>query len=163
MQWQTVFQNVQAVALDVGSISGGFDSLNLLISLSLVAVLTIVSGVKRILDGPGTLTAIVLGVMVGTLGHWTWLLILLCFLVGGHWATRWSWDEKSARGLAESKDGMRHWQNVVANGGVPGLVAVGAFITRIGTDCSRCSLAVWRLRQQTPSPASSAASMIESG
>ena len=69
MQWQTVLQNVQAVALDVGSISGGFDSLNLLISLSLVAVLTIVSGVKSILDGPGTLTAIVLGVTVGTLGH----------------------------------------------------------------------------------------------
>ncbi len=129
MQWITVFQNVQAAALEVGSISGGLDPLNLLISLSLVVVLTIVSGVRKILDGQGTLTAIVLGVMVGTLGHWTWLLILLGFLVGGHWATRWRWDEKSARGLAESKDGMRHWQNVVANGGVPGMVAVAAFIT----------------------------------
>lgn len=127
MQWETLFDGVSVAATDVGRIVGGLDPTNLWISVSLVALLTIVSRVRNILDGPGIATAIILGTIVGTLGHWTWLIILLAFLGTGSWATKWRWEEKQAKGLAESEDGHREWQNVVANGGVPGVVAIIAF------------------------------------
>jgi uncharacterized protein (TIGR00297 family) len=127
MQWEILLDGVSIAATDVGRIVGGLDTTNLWISISLVALLTIVSRVRNILDGPGIATAIILGTVVGVLGHWTWLLILLTFLGAGSWATKWRWDEKQAKGLAESEDGHREWQNVVANGGVPGVVAIFAF------------------------------------
>ena len=65
---------------------------------------------------------------VGSLGHWTWLLLLLCFLLSSHVATKWRFEEKTARGLNESSDGHRGWINVAANGGMPALVALLAFV-----------------------------------
>ena len=127
MQWSSLIDGVAVAATDVGEIVGGLDTTNLWVSITLVALLTITSRVGRILDGPGIATAIILGTIVGTLGHWTWLLILLGFLAAGSWATKWRWSEKEAKGLAESEDGHREWTNVVANGGVPGVVAIFAF------------------------------------
>jgi len=76
------------------------------------------------LDRLGVYAAAALGLVVGGLGHWTWLVILLGFLGTSHKATKWRFDEKAAKGLSESSDGHRSWGNVVANGGLPGLVAI---------------------------------------
>ena len=61
---------------------------------------------------------------LGIGGHWTWLAILLIFLITGSFATRWSYDEKDAMGLAEAREGARNWTNVIANGGAPALVSM---------------------------------------
>ena len=122
-----LLNGVQIAATDLTEIVGGLDKTNLLVSVSLVAILTIVSKLRNILDGPGIATAIILGSIVGIMGHWTWLLILLGFLAAGSAATKWRWEEKSEKGFAESEDGHREWSNVVANGGVPGVIAIFAF------------------------------------
>lgn len=119
---------VNVAATDISEIVGGLDNLNLIISISLIILLTIVSKLRNILDGPGIASAIILGTIVGVLGHWTWLVILLSFLASGSAATKWKWEEKSEKGFAESEDGHREWSNVVANGGVPGIIAIFAFI-----------------------------------
>ena len=67
--------------------------------------------------------ATLLGVVVGLAGHWSWLVLLLTFLLSGHLVTKWRLDEKLSMGMGESSDGHRSWRNVVANGGVPGAVA----------------------------------------
>ena len=67
--------------------------------------------------------------MVGGLGHWTWLLILLGFLLSSHKATKWRFEEKKALGLSESTDGHRGWTNVVANGAIPGLICIYAYLS----------------------------------
>ena len=54
--------------------------------------------------------------------------MVLCFLLSSHLATKWRFDEKTARGLNESSDGHRGWINVAANGGMPAIVALLAFI-----------------------------------
>jgi uncharacterized protein (TIGR00297 family) len=108
---------------------GGFDSTNLAISLSLVVILVVASKIRHILDTEGTIAAAILGLIVGILGHWTWLIILLTFLMAGFVATRWRWEEKLAKGFAEGEDGERAWTNVIANGGVPGIIAIWAFST----------------------------------
>ena len=108
--------------------SSGPNTGNLLV-VGLVAVLLVLSSRAKMLDKTGSNTAAVLGLVVGGLGHWTWLLILLGFLLSSHKATKWRFDEKKALGLSESSDGHRGWTNVVANGAIPGLICVYAYLS----------------------------------
>ena len=107
--------------------SGGFVSGNIAITSLLILGLIGASSKARILDAKGIIAAALLGLLVGCLGHWTWLLLLLAFLLSSHVATKWRFDEKAALGLSESSDGHRGWINVAANGGMPAIVAILAF------------------------------------
>ena len=106
----------------------GLEQGNLLVTFGIVGVLILISEKYRVLDRLGVYGAAALGIIVGALGHWTWLVILLGFLGTAHKATKWRFEEKASKGLSESSDGHRSWGNVVANGGLPGLVAIIAFI-----------------------------------
>ena len=106
---------------------GGFVSGNITVTSILIIGLIAASSKARILDSKGIIAAAMLGFLVGCLGHWTWLLLLLAFLLSSHIATKWRFEEKSALGLNESSDGHRGWINVAANGGMPALVAILAF------------------------------------
>ena len=106
----------------------GLEQGNMLVTFGIVGVLILISEKYRVLDRLGVYAAAALGIIVGALGHWTWLVILLGFLGTAHKATKWRFEEKTAKGLSESSDGHRSWGNVVANGGLPGLVAIIAFI-----------------------------------
>ena len=108
--------------------TGGFVDGNLLITSILIVGLIAASLRANILDKQGIIAAALLGLFVGFLGHWTWLLLLLCFLLSSHIATKWRFEEKTERGLNESADGHRGWVNVAANGGMPALVALLTFL-----------------------------------
>ena len=110
-------------------LSGGLNQGNLIVTTVLLIGLVLTSRQAKMLDNPGILAATALGFVVGGLGHWTWLLILLGFLLASHKATKWRFEEKKTRGMSESEDGHRSYGNVIANGGLPGIVAVLAFIT----------------------------------
>ena len=72
---------------------------NLLVTFGIVSVLVLISEKYRVLDRLGVYAAAALGLVVGGLGHWTWLVILLGFLGTSHKATKWRFDEKAAKGL----------------------------------------------------------------
>ena len=59
---------------------------NLLVTISVVSALILLSEKYRVLDRTGVYAAAALGITVGALGQWTWLVILLGFL--GHRAPR---------------------------------------------------------------------------
>jgi len=107
---------------------------NLVVTVGLVALLLVLSSRARMLDATGSKAAALLGLIVGGLGHWTWLLILLGFLLSSHKATKWRFDEKTALGLCESSDGHRGWTNVVANGAIPGLICIYAYLSEDWTN-----------------------------
>ena len=86
---------------------------NLLITFAIVGLLILISERYRVLDRLGVYAAAGLGLIVGGLGHWTWLIILLGFLGTSHKATKWRLDEKISKGLSESYDGHRSWGKVV--------------------------------------------------
>ena len=109
--------------------SSGPNPGNLLVTLGLVVFLLVMSSRTKMLDAKGANAAAMLGVIVGGLGHWTWLLVLLGFLLGSHRATKWRFEDKKALGLSESSDGHRGWTNVVANGAIPGLICVYAYLS----------------------------------
>ena len=83
----------QVLTMDV--FSSGPNTGNLLVTVGLVGLLVLSSRAKM-LDTKGANAAAVLGLIVGGLGHWTWLLILLGFLLSSHKATKWRFDEKKA-------------------------------------------------------------------
>ena len=109
--------------------SSGPNTGNLLVTVGLVGLLLVLSSRAKMLDTKGANAAAVLGLIVGGLGHWTWLLILLGFLLSSHKATKWRFDEKKTLGLSESSDGHRGWTNVVANGAIPGLICIYAYMS----------------------------------
>ncbi len=95
-----------------------------IISLFLVMGLLIVTKVRDMLDNGGILAALTVGLTVSLAGHWTWLVVLMGFLVIGSSATRWRYEEKLAISLAEANEGLRGWRNVLANGAAPMLVSI---------------------------------------
>ena len=107
----------------------GINQGNLIISCLIIVVLVVGSTKARLLDSSGVAAAVFVGLTVGVLGHWIWLLILLSFLASSHLATKWKFEEKKARNMSESDDGHRSWMNVIANGGIPTLIATLAFLT----------------------------------
>lgn len=108
----------------------GPNSGNMAMTLGLVALLLLLSTRAKILDTNGAVAAALLGLLVGGLGHWTWLIILLGFLLSSHKATKWRFEEKQALGLSESSDGHRGWTNVVANGAIPGFMCLIAIVVQ---------------------------------
>jgi len=110
------------------AVVGGLDPTNVVVSMVIITTLLIAGQIFKALDGPGIAAAGVLGVIVGVLGHWSWLLVLLVFLGTSHIATKWGWEQKKELGMCESVDGQRGWMNVAANGMLPGLVALCAFM-----------------------------------
>lgn len=101
---------------------------SIIITSILVIGLVIAATRANILDKNGIIAATILGMAVGGLGGWYWLLTLLVFLLTSHKVTKYRFEEKKLRGMSESDDGHRGWQNVVANGGLAGLVALFSFI-----------------------------------
>ena len=57
---------------------------NLRVTFGIVGVLVLISEKYRVLDRLGVYAAAALGLIVGGLGHWTWLVILLGFLGTSH-------------------------------------------------------------------------------
>ena len=55
----------------------GLTAGNLWVTFGIVGVLTLISEKYRVLDRLGVYAAAALGILVGALGHWTWLVILL--------------------------------------------------------------------------------------
>ena len=101
---------------------------SIIITSVLVLGLVIAATKANILDKNGIIAAALLGLIVGGLGGWYWLLTLLIFLLTSHKVTKYRFAEKKERGMSESDDGHRGWQNVLANGGLAGLVSIISFL-----------------------------------
>ena len=95
-----------------------------LVALTMVMTLLIVAWKKSLLDHSGLIAALIVGLLVSILGHWTWLAILVFFLIIGSISTSWRYEEKQRLHLEEENEGMRGWRNVVANGGVASMIAI---------------------------------------
>ena len=80
---------------------------DLTISLALVSGLLVISMTKDLLDKGGLLAALVVGLTISLLGHWTWLVVLMTFLIVGSLATKWRFEEKARISAEEANDGVR--------------------------------------------------------
>jgi uncharacterized protein (TIGR00297 family) len=75
---------------------------------------------------PGMLTGILLGLLTIVLGDYGWFAILVAFFGIGGLSTKYRYEEKQARGIAEENDGARGTRNVLANSLVALVAVLGA-------------------------------------
>ena len=74
----------------------------------------------------GMLTGILLGVLTIVLGGFGWFAVLITFFAIGGLASKFRYDRKAARGVAENNDGARGMSNVLANSGIALLAVIAA-------------------------------------
>lgn len=79
---------------------------------------------RRILDTNGCILAFIMGMVIGLAGSLVWLVLLLIFLFSSFAATRYRYEIKKKKKVAEPKGGKRGFENVLANGYVPMVVAI---------------------------------------
>jgi uncharacterized protein (TIGR00297 family) len=86
---------------------------------------------KKIFDLSGSLSAFLVGMVIGLCGNVLWLVLLLVFLLTSFGATKYRFEWKRSEGLQEGYKGERTWRNVFANGAVPTLIALASFVAEV--------------------------------
>src|SRR5699024_617489 len=82
----------------------------------------------KLLTANGAVASFVVGLLIGVLGAPSWLILLILFSLLGFIVTKFRISLKEELGVQEGKKGERTYRNVFANGFVPLLFAIGAFI-----------------------------------
>jgi uncharacterized protein (TIGR00297 family) len=93
------------------------------------AAMAAVSYQRKIFDLSGSLSAFVVGMVIGIFGNVLWLILLLVFLMSSFGATKYRFEWKKSEGFQEGTKGERTWKNVFANGAVPALIAILSFVS----------------------------------
>jgi uncharacterized protein (TIGR00297 family) len=95
-----------------------------LIGLGLNGAIALAAYAARSIDGPGAVSAVVIGTAIVTgLGLRAFALMMVFFVLGST-VTRIGYRIKVARGIAQEKGGARGWRNAWANGGIAAAIAV---------------------------------------
>lgn len=87
---------------------------------------------RKIFDLSGSLSAFVVGMIIGVFGDVLWLLLLLVFMVSSFGATKYRFEWKKSEGFQEGAKGERTWKNVFANGAIPTAIALLSFLSEAG-------------------------------
>jgi len=91
------------------------------------AALAVTSYYRKIFNLSGSVSAFVVGMIIGICGNVLWLLLLLVFLITSFAATKFRFEWKKSQGFQEGIKGERSWRNVAANGAMPTLIALLSF------------------------------------
>jgi uncharacterized protein (TIGR00297 family) len=108
----------------------GFPSeIELVVGISLIAILAFVAIKARAIDFSGAIAGAAICLVVFIAGGFSWLLVIVAFFVISSILTMYRYDYKKQLGSAQEKGGVRSWPNTVANGSIAGLAAVAEIIT----------------------------------
>ena len=98
--------------------------LEVVIAIAVTVVFGYASFVLGAASVAGMLTGILLGLLTIVLGGYGWFVVLLAFFGLGSLSTKFRYEEKAARGIAEDNEGARGSANVLSNAAV----ALGAVL-----------------------------------
>ena len=113
-----VVLSVGLVIWFVATLVGSVPTVDLVGALAVTVGLGGVSYALGTADVSGMLTGVLLGVLTIVLGGFGWFAVLIAFFAIGALASKFRYDEKADRGVAEENDGARGTGNVLANSGV---------------------------------------------
>ncbi|MHB9285442.1 DUF92 domain-containing protein [Halobacteriales archaeon Cl-PHB] len=85
------------------------------VALGVTVVLGYVSYALETASLPGMLTGVFLGLLTIVLGDYGWFAMLIAFFGIGGLSSKFRYDEKLARGIAQENEGARGTGNVLAN------------------------------------------------
>jgi uncharacterized protein (TIGR00297 family) len=120
------------VLLSAGILAWLFDALVVTVTpaeVGLAIVVTAALGFASYALGTASVTGMLTGVLLGlltiVLGGFGWFVVLIAFFSVGGLSTKFRYDEKRARGVAEDNDGARGSSNVLGNAAVAFVAVVG--------------------------------------
>jgi len=96
------------------------------VALGLTVLLGYVSFALETASLPGMLTGVLLGLLTIVLGDYGWFAMLIAFFGIGGLASKFRYDRKLSRGIAEENEGARGTGNVLANSLVALVAVLGA-------------------------------------
>ena len=95
-------------------------------ALGVTAGLGYISYALETASVPGMLTGVLLGLLTVVLGGFGWFAALIAFFSIGGLASKYRYEQKAARGVAQEDGGARGTGNVLANSAVALVAVVGA-------------------------------------
>lgn len=95
----------------------------LLLSLILCSILAGFAFKFDILDFKGGLLALGIGIVIAVFADIYWLITLICFLTITYLVTKFNYEYKKSKGVAQGIKGERGIRSVFANGAFPALIA----------------------------------------
>jgi len=99
--------------------------MQLLIGFSLAVLIALLAWRAKTLSGSGALAAILTGGLIFALGGFPWAIPLLVFFISSSALSRLFAQRKAALNEKFSKGSRRDWGQVMANGGLGALMALG--------------------------------------
>ncbi len=112
----------------------------ILLQIAVVGAFSIYTYRDGMLTGAGSTTAFIMGAVIVLSTNLLWLLLLFTLLALASLTTKFGWEEKQERSLAEKKGGRRGPRNVLANGLPSAAMAVLAPFT-LGGSASPAAIA----------------------
>ena len=97
------------------------------------ATMATISYRRKIFDLSGSLSAFVVGMVIGICGNVLWLILLLIFLITSFGATKYRFEWKKSQGYQEGAGGERTWRNIAANGAIPTAIAFASWVAEIAS------------------------------
>ena len=113
------------VAWVLGALAVSVGTVEIAAALVVTAALGVVSYALGTASVTGMLTGVLLGLLTIVLGGFGWFAVLIAFFGIGGLSTKFRYDEKRARGVAEDNDGARGSSNVLGNAAVAVAAVVG--------------------------------------
>jgi len=101
------------------------DPLEIAVALAVTVALGYASYVLGTASVTGMLTGVLLGLLTIVLGSFGWFVVLIAFFSVGGLSTKFRYDEKLDRGVAEDNEGARGSSNVLGNAAVAFVAVVG--------------------------------------
>jgi uncharacterized protein (TIGR00297 family) len=99
-----------------------------LIALAFSFLLGVLAYRAKIADVSALLSAALLGVLIIVFGGLPWFLLLLAFFILGGGFTRYKYKYKKSIGIAQSKEGIRSYENVFSNSTAALVLAIASGI-----------------------------------
>ncbi|MFB6165616.1 MAG: TIGR00297 family protein [Haloarculaceae archaeon] len=96
------------------------------VALAITVILGWVSYALETASLPGMITGVLLGLLTIVLGDYGWFAMLISFFGLGALSTKFRYEEKQARGIAQENEGARGTGNVLANSLTALVAVVGA-------------------------------------
>jgi uncharacterized protein (TIGR00297 family) len=93
--------------------------------LAIVIIFALTAIKAGALDRGGFLASVAVGYAIFLGGGWVWFVVIAAFFIIGVGFTYYKYEYKKRLGGAQEKGGARNWPNILANGGVAALFAVG--------------------------------------
>jgi len=106
--------------------------LHIVFSVAAVTLIGLFFMKVGVFDNAGFASATMTGCFVLIFGGISWFIILVSFLVFTSLFTKYRYEMKSVMSVLEDKGGARTWKNVVANGLIASLAALGHGVTALG-------------------------------